>query len=154
EASRGRAREVPRRRREDRQAHEEGRAGREGREEAEALRRRGCEGREAPQALGRGQGRRREAAEARRRGEGRWRRRGEGRRGRGRQEGRRMIGRLVNIFRVPDLRQRLWITLLFLVVYRVGMNIPLPGVNMPYLKEILERNEQGGDFLSLINMLS
>jgi preprotein translocase subunit SecY len=64
-----------------------------------------------------------------------------------------MIGRLVNVFRVPDLRSRLWVTLVFLLVYRIGMNIPLPGVNMSVLKEVLHKRDEG-DFQNLINMLS
>jgi preprotein translocase subunit SecY len=64
-----------------------------------------------------------------------------------------MIGRLVNVFRVPDLRSRLWITLLFLIVYRVGMNVPLPGVDMRVLKLVLDKREEG-EFLNLVNMLS
>ena len=65
-----------------------------------------------------------------------------------------MIGRLANLFRVPDIRTRLWITFVFLVVYRVGMNIPLPSVNMDLFKQILKNREEGTDFLVLVNMLS
>ena len=65
-----------------------------------------------------------------------------------------MIGRLANLFRVPDIRTRLWITFVFLVVYRVGMNVPLPSVNMGVFKSILEQRDEGGDFLVLFNMLS
>ena len=48
-----------------------------------------------------------------------------------------MVGRLFNLFRVPDIRHRLWVTFLFLVLYRVGMNVPLPGTNMPFLGKLL-----------------
>ncbi|MCC7140115.1 MAG: preprotein translocase subunit SecY [Planctomycetes bacterium] len=65
-----------------------------------------------------------------------------------------MIGRLVNLFRVPELRSRIWITVVFLVVYRVGMNVPLPGVNMTFLKQVVQGREEGTDFLVLVNMLS
>src|SRR5262245_39941052 len=64
-----------------------------------------------------------------------------------------MIGRLVNVFRVPDLRSRLWVTLLFLLVYRVGMNIPLPGTDMGELRRVLHERDEG-EFLNLVNMLS
>ena len=40
-----------------------------------------------------------------------------------------MIGRITNLFRVPEIRTRLWVTLVFLAVYRVGANVPIPGVS-------------------------
>lgn len=65
-----------------------------------------------------------------------------------------MVGRLFNLFRVPDIRHRLWVTFLFLVLYRVGMNVPLPGTNMPFLGKLLSAGEEGTDFLVMVNMLS
>ncbi len=65
-----------------------------------------------------------------------------------------MVGRLFNLFRVPDIRHRLWVTFLFLVLYRVGMNVPLPGTNMPFLGKLLAAGEEGTDFLVMVNMLS
>ena len=66
-----------------------------------------------------------------------------------------MIGRLANLFRVADIRSRLWITFLFLVVYRVGMNVPIPGADMTAFKMILAGTEDHGlDFVNFLNMLS
>jgi preprotein translocase subunit SecY len=65
-----------------------------------------------------------------------------------------MVGRLFNLFRIPDIRHRLWVTFLFLVLYRVGMNVPLPGTNMPFLGKLLAAGEEGTDFLVMVNMLS
>ncbi len=65
-----------------------------------------------------------------------------------------MVGRLFNLFRVPDIRHRLWVTFLFLVLYRVGMNVPLPGTNMPFLRRLIEGGVEGTDFLVMVNMLS
>ncbi len=45
-----------------------------------------------------------------------------------------MIGRLLNVFRVPEIRSRLWFTMGFLLLYRVGWNIPIPGVDLAALK--------------------
>ena len=64
-----------------------------------------------------------------------------------------MIGRLANLFRIPDIRHRLWMTFLFLVLYRVGMNIPLPGTNMPLYREILT-GQSGQSFLAMLDILS
>jgi preprotein translocase subunit SecY len=65
-----------------------------------------------------------------------------------------MISRVLNLFRVPELRSRLWVTFLFLVLYRVGMNVPLPGANMPFLRKLIQQGAEGTDFLVLVNMLS
>lgn len=66
-----------------------------------------------------------------------------------------MIGRLANLFRVADIRTRLWITFLFLVVYRAGMNVPIPGADMVAFKMILQgKEEHGADFIQFLNMLS
>jgi preprotein translocase subunit SecY len=65
-----------------------------------------------------------------------------------------MIEGFVNLFRVPDIRSRLWVTFLFLVLYRVGMNVPLPGANMAVLRELIRSGDEGTDFLNMVNMLS
>jgi preprotein translocase subunit SecY len=65
-----------------------------------------------------------------------------------------MIGRLANLFRVADIRTRLWITFLFLVVYRLGMNVPIPGADMIAFKMILNERETGSTFVNFVNMLS
>ena len=41
---------------------------------------------------------------------------------------------LLDIFRVKDLRQRVLFTLGMLVVFRIGVNIPIPGININALK--------------------
>ena len=41
-----------------------------------------------------------------------------------------MLGSLSALFRVPDIRKRLFITFGFLLLYRVGWNIPIPGIDL------------------------
>jgi preprotein translocase subunit SecY len=36
------------------------------------------------------------------------------------------MNKLITIFKVPELRQKIGITLLFLVIYRIGFHVPLP----------------------------
>jgi preprotein translocase subunit SecY len=50
-----------------------------------------------------------------------------------------------NIFRVPDLRKRLLFTLGLLAVYRLGSQIPTPGINLQKWAEFFSAN-QGGIF--------
>ena len=40
---------------------------------------------------------------------------------------------LVNIFKIADIRKKLFFTLAMLVVVRIGVQIPVPGVNIAAL---------------------
>ena len=53
-----------------------------------------------------------------------------------------MISSLGNIARIPELKRRVIFTLLMLLVYRVGVHIPTPGVNTAVLKDWFERAAQ------------
>lgn len=44
-----------------------------------------------------------------------------------------------NIFKIPELKRRILITLGLLVVYRMGVNIPVPGIDSAALAEIFNR---------------
>jgi preprotein translocase subunit SecY len=54
-----------------------------------------------------------------------------------------------NIFAIPDLRKRLFFTFALLAVYRVGCNIPTPGIDPQALLEFMEAVQ--GTFLGLVN---
>jgi len=49
---------------------------------------------------------------------------------------------LGNIARIPELKRRVIFTLLMLLVYRLGVHIPTPGVNTAVLKDWFERASQ------------
>ncbi len=53
-----------------------------------------------------------------------------------------MISSLGNIARIPELKRRVIFTLLMLLVYRLGVHIPTPGVNTAVLKDWFERASQ------------
>lgn len=57
-----------------------------------------------------------------------------------------------NIFRVPDLRKRIFFTLALLAVYRLGGHIPTPGVNADKLQQFFA--SQQGSFLGFIDLFS
>ena len=63
-----------------------------------------------------------------------------------------MIGRLAEIFEIPDLRKRVGFTLLALAVYRVGAAIPIPGINGEALRALVEAHS--GGLLGFLNMFS
>jgi len=57
-----------------------------------------------------------------------------------------------NIFKIPELRKRIFITLALLAVYRVGTHVPTPGIDGIALKEFFERAQ--GTMLGFFDMFS
>src|SRR4051794_20360021 len=61
--------------------------------------------------------------------------------------------KLLTIFAIPELRRKILITLLFLVVYRIGYSIPLPMVDQAKLaKKMAEQT--GGAYGQLLGLVS
>ena len=58
-----------------------------------------------------------------------------------------MFSRLTAVFRIPELRQKIILTLILLSVYRMGYTLPLPFVDQDQLNETVKR--LGGDQDSL-----
>ena len=58
-----------------------------------------------------------------------------------------MFKTIGNMFRIPDLKKKILFTALFLVLYRLGSFIPLPGVNATALKVFFEGAREGGNTL-------
>ncbi len=61
-----------------------------------------------------------------------------------------MIAALLNAFRVPELRRRILFTLSIVALYRVGAHIPVPGVDIQQVQDIIE----GQAALGLLNLFS
>lgn len=59
---------------------------------------------------------------------------------------------LKNIYKIEDLRSRLTVTLLFLVVYRLGSYVSLPGIDPAQLGALKAQTSSG--LLGLLNMFS
>jgi preprotein translocase subunit SecY len=55
-----------------------------------------------------------------------------------------MIKAVINIFKIPELRNRVLFTLGMLVVYRLGFWIPLPGVDQNAIAEAAKSATEGG----------
>ncbi len=60
--------------------------------------------------------------------------------------------RLVTIFRIKELRQKILITVLFLAIYRIGFHVPLPIINQAEMEKSF-RGQEGG-LLGMISMFS
>jgi len=63
-----------------------------------------------------------------------------------------MFDKFANIFRIPDLRRRIFFTLGLLAVYRVGGHIPIPGINAQLFQQYLEQNR--GTLLGFVDLFS
>lgn len=55
-----------------------------------------------------------------------------------------MLNTLQKAFKIPDLRKKLTFTFFVLVVFRIGSNIPVPGMNIEAIGQIMEQT--GGAF--------
>lgn len=60
--------------------------------------------------------------------------------------------RLVTIFKIKELRQKIMITILFLAIYRIGFHVPLPMINQIEMAKKMKGSEEG--LLGLISMFS
>jgi preprotein translocase subunit SecY len=63
-----------------------------------------------------------------------------------------MVEKLLNIFRIPDLRKRILFTLGLLAVYRLGGHITTPGINADLLQQFFQ--QQQGSLLGFIDLFS
>src|SRR5437016_5272701 len=57
-----------------------------------------------------------------------------------------------NVFRIPDLRKRLFFALGLLAVYRLGGHIPIPGIDVDRFSQFVQQNQ--GGFLGFIDLFS
>ena len=63
-----------------------------------------------------------------------------------------MLEKFLNIFRIEDLRKRIFFTLGLLAVYRLGAHIPTPGIDAAKLASFF--NQQAGGALGLLDLFN
>ena len=56
-----------------------------------------------------------------------------------------MFKTLINIFRVPELRNKVLFTLFMLAIYRIGYHVPLPGVDQDAVSKTLAEAAAASD---------
>src|SRR5262245_744538 len=56
-----------------------------------------------------------------------------------------MFKTLINIFRIPELRNKVLFTLFMLMIYRVGYHVPIPGVDQHGFQALQQKQQKGGD---------
>jgi preprotein translocase subunit SecY len=64
-----------------------------------------------------------------------------------------MLSRLRNMFRVPDLRNKILFTIFIIAVYRVGAHLPVPYVNFGAIKQ-LQNNASNGGVVGFLDLFS
>jgi preprotein translocase subunit SecY len=65
-----------------------------------------------------------------------------------------MFSRLMSVFRVPELRQKILLTLVLLAVYRMGFWIPLPFIDQEQYGEMIRRMQQGGSVGQIMQVVA
>lgn len=66
------------------------------------------------------------------------------------------MNKLITIFKIPELAQKIFITLIFLAIYRVGYHIPLPMLDQGKFQEVMRGAQSGafGQILGFVSMFS
>jgi preprotein translocase subunit SecY len=70
--------------------------------------------------------------------------------------------KILNVFRIDDLRKKIVTTLILLFVFRIGSQIPIPGVSLQRVQQVLaeferqgaESNNPFGGFFTMVGVLS
>jgi preprotein translocase subunit SecY len=66
-----------------------------------------------------------------------------------------MFSRLITVLKVPELRQKILLTLILLAVYRMGFWIPLPFIDQESYGRMIERMQsQGGSFGQVMQVVA
>ena len=58
------------------------------------------------------------------------------------------------LWKSEDIRQKLLITLILLIIYRLASNIPVPGVDQTVLRQLTTAGGAGGNLFNLLDLLS
>jgi preprotein translocase subunit SecY len=64
-----------------------------------------------------------------------------------------MLSSLKNMFKVPDLRNKIIFTIVIIALYRLGSNVPVPGIDFQAVRS-LEAAAQRGGVLGFLNLFS
>jgi len=64
-----------------------------------------------------------------------------------------MLSSLKNMFKVPDLRNKILFTLFIIALYRLGSNITVPGIDFAAVQELQKTASKGG-VLGFLNLFS
>ena len=64
-----------------------------------------------------------------------------------------MLASLKNMFKVPDLRNKIFFTLFIICLYRLGSHVPVPGIDFDAVQRLQDASKAGG-VLGFLNLFS
>ncbi|MEA2702282.1 MAG: preprotein translocase subunit SecY, partial [Actinomycetota bacterium] len=64
-----------------------------------------------------------------------------------------MLSSLKNVFKIPDLRNKIVFTLAIIALYRLGSNVTVPGIDFSAVQDLQAQAQQGG-VLGFLNLFS
>lgn len=66
------------------------------------------------------------------------------------------MNKLITIFKIPELRQKIWFTLVCLFIYRIGFHVPLPVIDQAEMMRKMMSASQGalGQILGFVSLFS
>lgn len=65
-----------------------------------------------------------------------------------------LLSNFVNIFRIPELKKKIFFTLGILIIYRLGVHIPVAGIDIQALHRLMEQATGLGGIFSYIDLFS
>jgi preprotein translocase subunit SecY len=65
-----------------------------------------------------------------------------------------VLSTMRNMFKVPDLRNKILFTLGIIAVYRFGAHVPVPGIDLEQLQILRDQARSGGGVLALLGLFS
>ncbi|MCB0995097.1 MAG: preprotein translocase subunit SecY [Acidimicrobiales bacterium] len=65
-----------------------------------------------------------------------------------------MLSSILNIFRVPDLRNKVLFTLFMIMLYRLGAFIPAPGIDLDAVQLLRDQAEETGGVIAFLQLFS
>ncbi len=65
-----------------------------------------------------------------------------------------MANTLVSIFKIKELRSRIFFTIGVLIIFRIGAQIPVPGINIVALKTLLNSQQGSNPFFEYFNFFA
>jgi len=65
-----------------------------------------------------------------------------------------MLGLMANMFRIPDLRKKIFFTLAMVAVYRIGAHIPVPFIDSDAMRRYWASYGGAGGVLNMVDMFS
>lgn len=66
----------------------------------------------------------------------------------------RLIQTIRNIFKIPELRRRIFITLSLIAVWRLGVLVPIPGINLDILKSFMGEASENNRLFGFLDVFS